>query len=251
VSDAQDAEFDTVAAWTAEAVLELGQEYAEPAACRGTGGRTALRWLADRLPLPPGSLLLDVGAGLGGPAAVARRVLDLRPVVVDVEQQACVGARRLFDLPAVRADAHRLPFPDRLAPGLWCLGTVCTSDQQGRLVAELVRVVEPGAPMGLMVLVATGSATVHAATGNTFPTVPGLRRLLEGAGAVVDEQAWADDPGDDEDWDGRAEQVDDLVRRRHGDSSAYRQARDQEEALGKLLADGVIRRRLVAARRAR
>ena len=67
-SEAMEAEFDTVAGWTEEAVRALGPEYAIPAGCRGTGSAAALRWLADRLDLTTGTRMLDSGAGVGGPA---------------------------------------------------------------------------------------------------------------------------------------------------------------------------------------
>src|SRR3954451_24913585 len=67
-SDAMEAEFDTVAGWTEEAVRALGPEHAIPAGCRGSGSEGALRWLADRLELHPGARMLDEGAGGGGPA---------------------------------------------------------------------------------------------------------------------------------------------------------------------------------------
>src|SRR3954451_20305898 len=67
-SDAMEAEFDTVAGWTEEAVRALGPEHAVPAGCRGSGSEGALRWLADRLELRPGTRLLDSGAGVGCPA---------------------------------------------------------------------------------------------------------------------------------------------------------------------------------------
>src|SRR4051812_49569428 len=67
-SEAMEAEFGTVAGWTADAVRALGPEYAVPAGCRGSGSEGALRWLADRLDLAPGTRVLDDGAGVGGPA---------------------------------------------------------------------------------------------------------------------------------------------------------------------------------------
>ena len=68
-SEAMEAEFGTVAGWTEEAVRALGPGSAVPAGCRGSGSEGALRWLADRLELRPGSRVLDSGAGVGGPAA--------------------------------------------------------------------------------------------------------------------------------------------------------------------------------------
>ena len=43
--DPMEAEFDTVAAWTAEVAADLGPEYFVPAACRGSGKPAALDWL--------------------------------------------------------------------------------------------------------------------------------------------------------------------------------------------------------------
>ena len=46
-----EAEFDTVAAWTEQAIDELGRPYALPAACRGSGSPAELAWLAHGLAL--------------------------------------------------------------------------------------------------------------------------------------------------------------------------------------------------------
>ncbi len=66
---AMEAEFDTVAEWTEQAVRELGRGYAIPAACRGSGSPADLAWLAERLDLRGDDRFLDAGGGLGGPAA--------------------------------------------------------------------------------------------------------------------------------------------------------------------------------------
>ncbi len=59
------AEFDTVAAWTAEAAVDIGPEYFLPAACRGSASPGALRWLLERLDPRPGTRMLDCGAVWG------------------------------------------------------------------------------------------------------------------------------------------------------------------------------------------
>src|SRR6185437_15326546 len=71
IDDPMTAEFDTVAEWTAQVAADLGPEYYVPAACRGSGQPVALDWLLDGLRPGPDDLMLDVGAGVGGPAAYA------------------------------------------------------------------------------------------------------------------------------------------------------------------------------------
>src|SRR4051812_49640178 len=110
-SDAMEAEFDTVAGWTEEAVRALGPEHAVPAGCRGSGSEGALRWLADRLELRPGTRLLDSGAGVGGPAGWLAAEHGLRPVCAEPMAAAVRASRRLFGLPSVVAGVPPLPVP--------------------------------------------------------------------------------------------------------------------------------------------
>ena len=65
MTEAMQAEFDTVAEWTAEVAVELGPVYHVPAGCRGSGSPAALDWLLDQMHLVEGDLLLDCGAGVG------------------------------------------------------------------------------------------------------------------------------------------------------------------------------------------
>ncbi|MEU7828504.1 MULTISPECIES: hypothetical protein [unclassified Nonomuraea] len=77
------AEFDDVAGWTADAVELLGKRHAVPAACRGSASPAALAWLAEACELAPGMRLLDVGAGVGGPAAWAAERFGVRPILIE------------------------------------------------------------------------------------------------------------------------------------------------------------------------
>ena len=120
-------EFDTVAEWTAQVAADLGPEYFIPAACRGSGQPAALDWLLAGLRPRPGDLLIDVGAGVGGPAAYAAERTGVRPVLVEPEPGACRAAARLFGAPVVQADATALPFPDAAADLAWSLGVLCTA----------------------------------------------------------------------------------------------------------------------------
>jgi hypothetical protein len=112
VADPMEAEFDTVAEWTAEVAADLGPAYFVPAGCRGSGQPAALDWLLAGLRPVPGELLVDIGAGLGGPDAYAVGRSGVRPVLVEPEPGACRAAARLFGAPVLRATATALPLAD-------------------------------------------------------------------------------------------------------------------------------------------
>src|SRR5690348_18249062 len=105
--DPMTAEFDTVAEWTAQVAADLGPEYYVPAACRGSGQPAALDWLLDGLRPGPDDLMLDVGAGVGGPAAYAAGKTGGRPVLAEPEPGPCRAAARPFGPPVVQAEDRK------------------------------------------------------------------------------------------------------------------------------------------------
>ena len=91
--------------------------------------------------------MIDVGAGLGGPAAYAARRTGVQPVLVEPEPDACRAAARLFGAPIVQADATALPFGDATVDLAWCLGVLCTAPStaaQQAMLSQLRRVTRPG-----------------------------------------------------------------------------------------------------------
>jgi len=240
-SEAMEAEFDTVAGWTEEAVRALGPEYAIPAGCRGSGSEGALRWLADRLDLESGTRLLDSGAGVGGPAGWLRAERGLRPVCAEPMAAAARAGRRLFGLPSVVAVAQWLPFADASFDAAWCLGVLCTTSDKAGLLTELRRVLVPGARLGLLVFVADGPLPPPLPEGNEFPSEAETRRLLADAGFELTEAADADLGDSPEEWTRRADAVEAEVERRHGGDPAFGQAKEQSRRVGRLLADGALR----------
>jgi SAM-dependent methyltransferase len=240
-SEAMEAEFDTVAGWTEEAVRALGPEYAIPAGCRGSGSEGALRWLADRLRLGPGARLLDAGAGVGGPAGWLAEERGLRSVCAEPMASAVRAGRRLFGLPSVVATSQQLPFADASFDAAWCLGVLCTTSDKAGLLAELRRVLTPGARLGLLVFVADGQLTSPAPEGNEFPSAAETGRLLAGAGFALEETGEADLGDSPPEWTQRADAVDAEVERRHGGNPAFLQAREQSGRVGRLLSDGALR----------
>jgi SAM-dependent methyltransferase len=240
-SEAMESEFGTVAAWTEEAVRALGPEHAIPAGCRGSGSEGALRWLADRLDLRPGSRLLDSGAGVGGPAGWLAAERGLRPVCAEPMEAAARAGRNLFGLPSVVAVAQQLPFAGGSFDAAWCLGVLCTTSDKGALLAELHRVLTPGARLGLLVFVADGPLPPPLPEGNEFPSEEETLRLLDRAGFRLEASAGADLSDSPEKWTRRADAVDAEVERRHGTNSAFQEAQEQSSRVGRLLSEGALR----------
>jgi SAM-dependent methyltransferase len=240
-SEAMEAEFDTVAGWTEEAVRALGPEYAIPAGCRGSGSLGALRWLADRLDLGTGARMLDDGAGVGGPAGWLADERGVRPVCAEPMAAAVRASRRLFGLSSVVAVAQSLPFADDSFDAAWCLGVLCTTSDKAGVLSELRRVLRPGGRLGLLVFVAVAPLPPPLPEGNEFPSESELLALLAEAGFSLEEAADADLSDSPREWTERADAVDAEVARRHGDDEAFQQAGENARRVGRLLSDGALR----------
>ena len=246
-TDSMDAEFDTLAAWTAEVAAELDPAYRIPAGCRGSSSPGALHWFLEHLHPEPGQIFLDCGAGVGGPAAFAQREAGVRPVLTDPEAGACRAARFLFGLPAVRAGS-RLPIATAAIHAGWSLGVLCTVDDQAAFLGELRRILRPDARFGLIVYCAAHPDRLEheAPEGNRFPTVEALGGLLAGASMQVRSSGWMDDfaalPGA---WDEATAAVQNELKHRHGTDPRWLTAEEQSARMGSLLASGEIRGQLL------
>jgi SAM-dependent methyltransferase len=243
-SGPMDAEFDTVAEWTAEVAESLGPQYRIPAACRGSGRPSELDWLLAGLAPQPGDVMIDIGAGLGGPAAYAAERTGVQPVLVEPEPDACRAAARLFGAPVVQADATALPFADSAASHAWCLGVLCTAsgpDAQLAMLRELRRVLWPSGRAGLLVFLATQGRLDDPPEGNHFPSRAQLTDLLREAGltetAAADPASLPDPPAD---WRERTAIVEEELRRRFGDAPSFVTALEQSRRIGQLLHSGEL-----------
>jgi SAM-dependent methyltransferase len=237
---ALEAEFDTVAAWTERAVAELGPDHAIPAACRGSGRPADLAWLADGLDLHDGDRFLDAGSGLGGPTAWLAQEYASRwtgpTILAEPMAHAAAASRRLFGFPAVAAWTEHLPLPDDAVDAAWCLGVLDTTGDERALLAELHRVLRPDARLGLLVLVARGELSEELAS-NSFPSDVSLLRDLASTGfRVLDRLDASSLPDAPADWSRRADAVDAVVARDHGDHPDFTEAEHQQGILGRLMA---------------
>ena len=244
-------EFGTVASWTADAVEELGSAYAVPAGCRGSGSPAALRWLARSMDLVAGTRLLDSGAGVGGPAELAAQECGVAVTLVDPMVDACLAAARLFGRPAAAAVGERLPFADATFDAAWSLGVLCTVEDQPAMLAELVRVVHPGSPVGILAFVRAVPSLPDQPAGNDFPSPERLQRLVDGAGLTVTHRASLGDfPPAPESWDAAVSAVENVIERDHGRDRRKIRADEQSAVIGRLLGSGQLVGQLLVARTA-
>jgi SAM-dependent methyltransferase len=197
--------------------------------------------------------MLDVGAGVGGPAAYAAAETGVRPVLAEPEPGACRAAARLFGFPVVQADAARLPFPAGSADLAWCLGVLCTAtgpDAQLAMLLQMRRVVRPGGRVGLLVYLAVTGKLDHPPQGNHFPTSTDLHSLLRRADldvlAVADSQDMPEPPGA---WQDRTAAVERELRRRFGHTPQLAAAAEQSHRIGHLLDTGQLTSQVILLHR--
>ncbi|HEX8094614.1 class I SAM-dependent methyltransferase [Jatrophihabitans sp.] len=239
-------EFDTMAAWTADAVAELGQSHAIPAACRGSGSPAALEWLAGELRLRPGMRLLDCGAGVGGPAELAAQRFGVAPVLAEPMIHACRASARLFGRPVVVAGGERLPFRSGVFEAVWSLGVLCTVADQAALLAELRRVAGPAALVGLLVFLRTVPRLPEQPEGNHFLTADELDGLLAKSGlAVLKHAELAGFAAPEPDWQAAADRVEARIERVHGSDHRWQSAQHQEKIIGQLISEQLVAGRLL------
>jgi SAM-dependent methyltransferase len=250
--DPMDAEFGTVAEWTARVACDLGPEYRVPAACRGSGQPLVLDWLLERLGPRPGQVMIDVGAGLGGPAAYAALRTGVQPVLAEPEPNACRAAARLFGAPVVQADATARPFGDATAGLAWCLGVLCTAPgtaAQRAMLGELRRITRPGGRIGLLVYLAETAELDNPPQGNHFPSSGQLHDLFGQAGLeAMDVADFRDIAVPPPEWAARAEAVERELHRRYGHRPELITADQQSDRIGHLLSSGQLTSQVILLR---
>lgn len=244
-------EFDQLAGWTASIIEDLDVADPVPAACNGSGSPASLGWLAERMGLDPRSLVLDTGAGLGGPAAWLARMSGASLVTSEPMRRAALGSRRLFATPGVVAWAHQLPFRAARFSAALALAVLSTVADKEAYLAEVRRVLAPGGRLGLLDYVRTGDPLVDPPLNNEFLRPDQLDRVVAASGFEIEDRAMASDlPAAPDEWGALSERVSRAVRAAHPGATAVVRAGEQQQRFARLLSAGSVGIRLVAAVRA-
>ena len=251
MTDAMEAEFDLVAEWTRQAVRQLGEDYALPAACQGSASPAALDWLAHACRVAAGTRLLDVGGGTGGPAAYAARRFERASAAGRSDAGRLPHGARALRSARRRRCGRGAADRDRRAPGrLVPRRALHDAAVAPRCCAELRRVLADDGELGLLVFERHAARLPDTPEGNDFPTAAELDRQLRAAGFVIVDRVAVRGAGARAARRGASGPTGcrPLIAAEHGTDPRYRMAQDQQQRIAELLADGAIGGELVHAR---
>ncbi|MGI9596979.1 MAG: class I SAM-dependent methyltransferase [Acidimicrobiales bacterium] len=119
------------------------------------GGRPATRHLLDKLDFSPTDHILDVGCGIGGPSRLAIdgvagiTGIDLTPEYVDTGNELNRWLKLDQSIELVVGNALALGFDDETFDGGYMLHVGMNIEDKAGLLAELGRVLRPGALFGI------------------------------------------------------------------------------------------------------
>ena len=150
--------------------------------------------LVDMAAPKPGGSYLDAGCSTGLYArTLVGSVPEIRVTLVDYSEPMLRQARKRF-VPStlskasfLQADLANLPFDDGAFQGVVFGGTLNECNEPGKVMSELVRVLEPGGVCVVMHL--RRHEKQHGLSGFL---APGVRALLRTGGVILPDASWAD-----------------------------------------------------------
>jgi len=211
-------------------------------ASTGVAYPLALRTVRAALAVGRGHRLADLGAGLGGASQWLSTTTGAAVVSVEPSAASADAAARLFpELRMVVADAMAVPITGSSCHAVTLLGVVSLVDDLAPLLEEAVRLLRPGGRLGLTDLCLVDGDVERPGGGspNTFRSMDVLVDALTERGLDVERLA-ATDADVDAAWDGVGREVDDEIRRRHGDDPEFERYRDDRRRLAARIEDGAL-----------
>ena len=176
------------------------------------GGRAATRELARLARLAPGTRLLDIGCGIGGPARTLAAEFGCQVTGVELVESYYQAAVALTEWVGMSAQvqfrlgsAEALPFEDGSFDALWSQHLIMNIADKPALFREMRRVLRPGGQVALYEGFAGPLSPpyypVPWAAGPSISFLTGqdlLRQMLADAG--FQEEQWRDVTGSSLDW---------------------------------------------------
>lgn len=133
-----------------------------------TGGLRASRELVDLAKLRREDRVLDVGAGLAGPARLLASSLGCQVDCLEMSSDYCTGAKLLNRLTGLedrirvhQGNALAMPFPDRSFDVVWMQNVGMNIADKHRLYAEVRRVLKPGGRFAFQEIAAGSAPTSY------------------------------------------------------------------------------------------
>jgi len=133
-----------------------------------TGGLRASRELLELARIGAEDRVLDVGAGLAGPARLLASAIGCSVACIELSPDYCAGAVLLNRLTGLddRVDVHEgsaldLPFADDSFDAAWMQNVGMNIADKGRLYAEVHRVLKPGGRFAFQEMAAGATATSY------------------------------------------------------------------------------------------
>lgn len=175
-------------------------------------GRKATLELAGKMEIGPGSHVLDIGSGLGGPARILAEVHGCRVTGIDLSTVFCDTARQLSQWVGLsdkvsfsQGDATALAYETHSFDAAMTLHVAMNIAAKDTLYADVRRVLKPGRIFAIYdILQGEGGEVVYPvpwardASINHLATPVEMRELLKGAGFKI--EAEVDSTGAGEAW---------------------------------------------------
>lgn len=133
-----------------------------------TGGLRASRELLELAQIRAEDRVLDIGAGLAGPARMLASEVGCRVDCVELSPDYCAGATLLNRLTGLddqiavhQVSALDLPFPDQSFDAVWMQNVGMNIADKRALYVEICRVLKPGGRFAFQEMTAGKAATSH------------------------------------------------------------------------------------------
>ena len=133
-----------------------------------TGGLRASRDLMELAQIRAADRVLDIGAGLAGPARLLASALGCRVDCIEYSRDYCAGAKLLNRLTGLddRIEVHEgsaldLPFPDDSFDVVWMQNVGMNIADKQTLYGEIYRVLKPGGRYAFQEMAAGETATAY------------------------------------------------------------------------------------------